>query len=76
MNVSEKVSFLVEKTEKGIRIMVKGRPETEKVVPMAEVKESLNKVAYEFTDKHLGPRETIGNKGGSLSNRLRKVMAA
>jgi hypothetical protein len=76
MNVSEKVSFLVEKTEKGIRIMVKGRPETEEVVPMAKVKQSLNKVAYGYTDKHLGTRDEIGNKGGSLSNRLRAVMTA
>jgi hypothetical protein len=55
--------------------MVKGGPETEEVVPMAKVKEA-HKVAYDYTDKHLGPREEIGNKGGSLSNRPRAVMTS
>jgi len=31
--------------------------------------------AYAYTDKHLGPREEIGNKGGGLSNRLRAALA-
>jgi hypothetical protein len=74
-NVSEKVSFLVEKTDKGIRVMVKGQPKTEEVIPLAALKESINKAAYAYTDKHIGPKEEIGNKGGSLSNRLRVVMA-
>ncbi|MBI5569657.1 MAG: hypothetical protein HY914_06890 [Desulfomonile tiedjei] len=74
-NVSEKVTFLVEKTDKGIRVMVKGQPKTEEVIPFAALKESINKAAYAYTDKHLGPKEEIGNKGGSLSNRLRAVMA-
>jgi hypothetical protein len=26
-------------------------------------------------DKHVGPREKVGNKGGTLGNRLRTVMA-
>jgi hypothetical protein len=75
-NVSDKVSFLVEKTEKGVRVMVKGQPKTEEVIPLAALKESVNKAAYAYTDKYLGPKEEIGNKGGSLSNRLRAVMAA
>jgi len=73
-NVSEKVSFLVEKTEKGVRVMVKGQPKTEEVIPLAALKESINKAAYGYTEKHLGPKEKIGNKGGSLSNRLRAVL--
>lgn len=75
-NVSEKVSFLVEKTDKGIRVMVNGRPETEEVIPLASLKESINKAAYTYTDKHLGPKEEVGNKGGSLSNRLRAILNA
>lgn len=55
--------------------MVKGQPETEEVIPLAALKESVNKAAYRYTDKHLGPKEEIGNKGRSLSNRLRAVMA-
>ena len=75
VNVSEKVSFLVEKTDQGVRVMVKGQSKTEEVIPLAALKESINKAAYAYTDKHLGPKEQIGNKGGSLSNRLRAVMA-
>lgn len=73
-NVSEKVTFLVEKLEKGIRVTVKGKPDTEELIPMAALKESIGKAAYAFTEKHLGPREEIGNKGGSLSNRLRAAL--
>ena len=74
-NVTEKVTFLVERTDKGVRVCVKGRPETEEVIPLADLEASINKAAYAYTDKHLGPREEIGNKGGSLSNRLRAAMA-
>jgi len=74
-NVSEKVSFLVEKTDKGVRVMVKGHPKTEEVIPFAALKESINKAAYSYTEKHVGPKEEVGNKGGSLSNRLRAVLA-
>ena len=75
-NVSEKVSFLVEKTDKGVRVMVKGQPKTEEVIPLAALKESINKAAYGYTDKHVGPKEEVGNKGGSLSNRLRAALNA
>lgn len=73
-NVSEKVSFLVQKTDKGVRVIVKGQPKTEEVIPLAALKESINKAAYAYTDKHVGPKEKVGNKGGSLSNRLRVVI--
>ena len=73
-NVAEKVTFLVEKVDKGVRVSVKGKPDTEEVIPMAALKESVNKAAYAYTDKHVGPREKVGNKGGSLSNRLRAVL--
>jgi len=74
-NVSPKVSFIVEKADKGIRVMVKGKPESEEIIPLAALKASIGKAAYAFTDKHLGPRESVGNKGGTLGNRLRAVMA-
>jgi hypothetical protein len=73
-NVSEKVSFLVEKTDKGVRVMVKGRPKTEEVIPLAALKVSVNREAYRYAEAHIGPREKVGNKGGSLSNRLRAVL--
>ena len=54
---------------------VEGSPKTEEVIPLAALKASINKAAYAYTEKHLGPKEKIGNKGGSLSNRLREAMA-
>jgi hypothetical protein len=74
-NVSPKVSFIVEKADKGIRVMVKGKPESEELIPLAALKASVNKAAYAYTDTHVGPRERVGNKGGTLGNRLRAVMA-
>jgi len=74
-NVSPKVSFIVEKADKGIRVMVKGKPDSEELIPLAALKASIGKVAYAYTDKHVGPRERVGNKGGTLGNRLRAVMA-
>ncbi|MCX5801823.1 MAG: hypothetical protein NTX17_10635 [Candidatus Eisenbacteria bacterium] len=73
-NVSPKVSFIVEKADKGIRVMVKGKPESEELIPLAALKPSIGKAAYAYTDKHVGPRERVGNKGGTLGNRLRAVM--
>ena len=74
-NVSPKVSFIVEKADKGIRVMVKGKPESEELIPLAALKASVNKAAYGYTDKQVGLRERVGNKGGTLGNRLRAVMA-
>jgi len=63
-NVSPKVSFVVEKADKSIRVMVKGKPESEELIPLTALKASIGKAAYACTDKHLGPRERVGNKGG------------
>ena len=73
-SVTERVRFLVEKVKDGIKVQVKDRPETVKVIPFDILKESINKAAYGYTDRFLGPREVIGNKGGGLSNRLRALM--
>ena len=35
----------------------------------------MNKVAYAYMEKHVGPRGRVGNKGGTLGNKLRAVMA-
>ena len=74
MNVSERVTFLVEKVAKGLKVTVKGRPETEEIIPLAKLNVSIGKCAYDYTDKRLGPRDVVGNKGGSLSNRLRAAL--
>jgi hypothetical protein len=73
-NVSPKVSFIVEKAEKGIRVTVKGKPESEELIPLAALKASIGKAAYAYTDKHVGPRERVGNKGGTLANGFRAVL--
>ena len=75
VNVSERVRFLVEKADGGVRVTVEGRPETKEVIPTKVLKDSVTKAAYAYTDKHIGPKERVGNKGGSLSNRLRAVLA-
>ena len=72
-NVTERVTFLVEKVKEGIKVSIKGRPETEEIITTKNLNESLTKSAYAYTEKHLGPREEIGNKGGGLSNRLRAL---
>jgi len=74
-NVSEQLRFLVEKTDAGVRVMVKNRSETEEVIPFDVLKKSVNKAAAAYTEKHLGPREVIGNKQGTVSNKLRAVLA-
>lgn len=74
-NVSEKVSFLVEKVDDGVRVMIKGKPDSEEVIPFQALKESINREAYRYAEEKLGPKEEIGNKGGSLSNRLRAVLS-
>jgi len=44
--------------------------------PPRPLKESINKAAYAYTYKHVGPKEEVGNKGGSLSNRLHAALKA
>ena len=73
-NVSPKVSFIVEKADKGIRVAVKGKPGSEELIPLAALKASIGKAALAFTEKHIGPRARVGNKAGTLGNRLRAVM--
>lgn len=75
-NVTERVVFLVERVATGVKVAIKGKPETEEVIPLATLKESIGKTAYGYVDRWIGPRETIGNKGGSLSNRLRAAIKA
>ncbi len=41
-NSSEKVSFFVKKTEKGVRVMVKGQLKTKEVTPLTVLKGPIN----------------------------------
>jgi len=44
-----------------------GMKHNKAMIPLAALKASVNKAAYAFTDKHVGPRERVGNKGGTLA---------
>ncbi len=74
-SLTERVSFLIERTEEGVRVVVKDRPETEELIALAALEESVSRAAYAYTERHIGPREEIGNKGGGLSNRLRALLS-
>ena len=72
----DRVVFLVEKEKEGaVSVAIAGREkETREVIPGGVLKDSVMKAAYAYTEKHIGPRETVGNKGGSLYNRIRSVL--
>lgn len=74
-NITDMVRFEVEKSDRGVRVRMKGRPKTEETIPFDRFKESsISAVAYAYTEKHIGPREKVGNKGGSLSNKIRFLL--
>ncbi len=73
-NVAARVGFLVERTAEGVCITIRGRPETVETIPLSALKESVGKAAYSYCDRWLGPKESIGNKGGGLGNRIRAVL--
>jgi hypothetical protein len=100
VNVTE--TGLLLRTKSDRCVCIKGRPETDlpaalcdstaqagEMIPLAALKESVNKAAYAYTEKHVGPKEKVGNKGGSVpacatppagvagrSNRLRAALNA
>lgn len=73
-NVTPAVRFIVGKVKNGVKVALKGKPETEHVIPFAALKQSIGKAALAYTEKFIGPKETIGNKQGSLGNRIRAVL--
>ena len=64
-NLSPKLTFIVEKADNGVRVLVKGKPEAEEIVPLAILKASIRKAAQAYTQRHIGQRERVRNKGGS-----------
>jgi hypothetical protein len=74
-NVTPAVRFIVEKVKDGVKVVLKGKPETEEVIPFAQLKESIGKAAVAYVEKFIGDKATIGNKQGSLGNRIRAVLA-
>ncbi|MHC4251726.1 MAG: hypothetical protein ACYS9X_21605 [Planctomycetota bacterium] len=73
-NKTPAVRFLVEKVKDGVKVAIKGRPETEEVIATKALDEPVGKVAFAYTDRWLGPREEIGSKGAGLGNRLRAAL--
>jgi hypothetical protein len=74
-NVTPAVRFIVEKVKDGVKVALKGNPKTEEVIPDRALKESIGRAALAYTEKFIGPKATIGNKQGSLGNRIRAVLA-
>jgi hypothetical protein len=74
-NVTPAVRFVVERVKDGVKVALKGKPETEKVIPDRALKDSIGRAALAYTEKFIGPKATIGNKQGSLGNRIRAVLA-
>jgi len=72
--VAPRVRFLLSKEKDGLKVMVKGRPETEEVIPFEVLKKSVNKAAWAYTDKYVGTKEVAGNKGAGLGHRMRKLI--
>ena len=75
-NVTPAVRFLVERVKGGVKVMIKDKPKPEEVITDAALKESIGKAAFAYTDKFIGPRETVGAKGAGLGNRLRAALKA
>ncbi len=72
--VTKRVRFLVERTKRGVVVTIDGRPKTKTLLTNSVLEESINAAAFGYTDKHIGPKEKIGNKGAGLYLRIRKAM--
>ena len=73
--VAPRVRFLVERVKGGVRTSIKGRPETEEVVPDGQLKDSIGRAAKAYCERHLGGVDTQGAKFAGLGNRFRAVLA-
>ena len=71
--VAPRVRFLVERVDKGVKVSIAGKPETEEIIPDAELKKSIGKAAFTYCERVLGPESQYGKKWAGLSNRLRKA---
>jgi hypothetical protein len=71
--VSAVAKFMVSRVPNGVRVIISGLPESEEVIPEQTLKDSVNRAAYAYTEKHCGPRSVVGNKGGGLYNKIRAI---
>jgi hypothetical protein len=72
--VAERVHFLVDNADGGVKITIAGRPETEETIETKVLNKSIMKAASGYCEKHLGSKETVGAKYAGLYNRIRKVL--
>jgi len=72
--VAPRVRFLLEKIKEGIKVQIKDRPETLKVIPNEDLKASVSKAAFNYCEAMLGPEKEYGKKWAGLGNRLRALM--
>jgi hypothetical protein len=72
--VAERVHFLVEKADDGVKVEISGRAETAELLDSKTLKKSIMKAASGYCEKHLGSKETVGAKYAGLYNRIRKVL--
>ena len=75
-NKTPAVRFLVEKMKDGIKVGIKGRPETEEVIPRATLEKSVGRAAFEYCERRIGPASEQGMKWAGLGNRLRAALKA
>jgi len=47
-NVSPKLTFIVEKADNGVRVLVRGKPKSEEIIPLAILRASINKAAHAY----------------------------
>lgn len=73
-NLAPRTYYLVRRVKTGIEVTIKGRSETREVIKTSALKQSVTGAAYRYTDRHLGKRETVGDKGGSLAKRIRTLL--
>ena len=72
--VAPRVRFLVEKVKTGVKVTIKGRPETAQVLSFETLKESVGKAALAYCESVLGPVSEQGAKHAGLGNRLRAIL--
>jgi len=59
---------------KGVRVCIKGKPKTEELIPEEKLGKETMRSAYAYTEKHIGPRLKVGNKGGTLYLKIKAVI--
>lgn len=73
--IAPRVRYVLERVKGGIKIAIKGRPESEETIPEKELRESVGKAAQRYMEKWVGDKAAIGNKAAGVSTRFRTMLA-